>query len=362
MTIAEWGSMIMKCVEVLRGALCARAIAVLATSFIPCGVGARTWHVPSECPTIHAGLDSASYGDTVLVAPGTYLKTDDPETWIHPGPGVCLKSEEGPEVTIIELCSTTLGIDLTGCEGAVVSGFTVRFGSGPGCSPPGPTKGINLFECTDVVVESCVVENVGVGIKVSGLSQSWDKPVIRDNTIRHCSYGVLCWDVWHPGRPRFSGNVITDCGHGVDVENSSPYFDSCEIAHNTWFGMGYHGRCGGNVRSSVIAHNGGSGVEISTDPSGATPGFNGSWLPEEANDFYDNGAWDIWYAHSGDWDLVMAIYNYWGSDCPDFASKIHGRVNYNPWMDSTHTEVFVDEDCQEATEPTTWGSIKSLFR
>ena len=102
-------------------------------------VWARTWHVPSECPTIHAGLDSASSGDSVLVAPGTYLKTDDPETWVHPGPGVRLVSEGGPDVTIIEFCSSSIGILLNQCEGARVCGFTVRFGSGPGCwNPPAP--------------------------------------------------------------------------------------------------------------------------------------------------------------------------------------------------------------------------------
>jgi hypothetical protein len=112
----------------------------------------------------------------------------------------------------------------------------------------------------------------------------------------------------------------------------------------------------------VIAHNQGDGVVICSDPPLASPDFNGSWLPEEANDIYDNGGWDIWYEHSGDWALVMAIYNYWGSNCPNFAAKIHGRVDYSPWMDSTHTEVLTESNCPDAAESSTWGAIKSMYR
>ena len=81
------------------------AIAPLATA-IP-----ATLRVPSEYPTIQAGIDTAASGDTVLVAPGRYIDYE-----VRPGPvgtgqsavahlrgGVVLMSEAGPETTTMEL-------------------------------------------------------------------------------------------------------------------------------------------------------------------------------------------------------------------------------------------------------------------
>ena len=49
----------------LSAALCACALSLQAA--------ATTIHVPADEPTIQAGIDAASVGDTVLVAPGTYV-------------------------------------------------------------------------------------------------------------------------------------------------------------------------------------------------------------------------------------------------------------------------------------------------
>jgi hypothetical protein len=338
----------------------------LVALLMPGTVAARTWHVTPDstgltCP-IKAALDSASYGDTVLVAPGTYLRTDDHETWVRPGPGVTLTSEAGPEMTTIEFCNTGVGIGLINCEGARVSGFTVRFDAKPGCGFPGGwLMGINCTECTDVVVEDCVIEHVTYGIYVWGESQSWWKPCFRDITIRNCAYGISCWDVHNPSRPLFEDVSISDCQGGVDVLESEPNFESCTITFCSDYAMTYLGHCGGNCDKCLIAHNQ-EGVRIYSDPPLAAPSFNGSWLPENANDFYDNVGWDIYYEHTAPQSLVMAIWNYWGEECPDFSSRVHGRVDYTPWTDSTHTRLLNPEVCAQATEPSTWGAIKAMFR
>jgi len=326
-------------------------------------LAARTWYVPSQCPTIHAGLDSASYGDTVLVAPGTYLTTDDSSTWIRLKPGVSLVSEEGAEVTIIELCNAGIAVMFEECEEASISGFTIRFGSGPGCEyPPSPPIGVKSYNCTDIIVENCVIENLCYGIYAKGVSHEWWKPIFRNNIIRNCAYGIACGEIYDPGRPLFQDNIIRDCNSGVWVYNSSPLFEGNQIVHNDEHGMEYWEYCGGGCIRNTIAHNAHGGVYIYADPPLASPSFNGSWLPQDANDFYGNGNFDIWYDHSPGRACVMALYNYWGTNCPDFESKLHGEIYYSPWVDSTHTVILNEDDCPGATNSTTWGTIKAMFR
>jgi hypothetical protein len=112
----------------------------------------------------------------------------------------------------------------------------------------------------------------------------------------------------------------------------------------------------------VIAHNQGEGVHIDVTPITAVPGLS-SWIPEDANDFYDNGSYDVWY---DDTTCVWGIdvrYNYWGSNCPDFTHRLRGCAFYNsPWVDATHTKTLRPSDCPGATEPTTWGAIKAMFK
>ena len=324
---------------------------------------ARTWYVPSEYPTIHAGLDSASYGDTVLVAPGTYYRTEDPETRINPGPGVHLVSQSGPDVTTIESCSG-VGVKFENSEGASLSGFTVRYGPSPDCEPlMAPGSAVYCFECTDVIVENCILEHTSYGIKVNGASQGWWKPVFRNNTIRDCVAGIYCTEVYEPERPLFQGNFITQCNRGAEIWNSSPSFDANRIVNNREWGAEFFNHCGGNWTRNVIAYNVSGGVYVNVDPPLATPDFNGGWEDALANDFYGNGGFDISYIHGGGLTgPLMAIYNYWGSRCPDFEHKLNGDVKYSPWVDSTHTERIYVVDCPGATEPSTWGSIKALFR
>ncbi len=75
--------------------------------FAVSSLGANTVQVPADQPTIQAGIDSASAGDTVLVADGIYrgAGNENRDIDFH-GKAVVLMSENGPESCIIDAQAT----------------------------------------------------------------------------------------------------------------------------------------------------------------------------------------------------------------------------------------------------------------
>lgn len=91
----------------------------------PDHASATVRRVPSQYPTIRAGVQAAVNGDTVLVAPGTYEGERDIDFL---GRQIVLVSEGGPSVTIIPVNSWNSAFDLHSGEPptTVIRGFTIR--------------------------------------------------------------------------------------------------------------------------------------------------------------------------------------------------------------------------------------------
>jgi predicted outer membrane repeat protein len=215
-----------------------RQVAIFLFLSLPCL--ATTIHVPADQPTIQAGIDAASAGDTVLVACGTY-------TWVGEGSGVdsvlirmksniTLRSETG-----IENCTTIDAqqqgrvfecVDLnssTSIEGfTILGGFSTTFGGGMSCE--------NAF----LSILNCLfVENVAVDLG-GGLYCDASSPTLRNCTFERNSVllfwggGLYCFE----SSPEMIycniiGNTAGSDGGGVFFRvNSSPYLESCFFEAN----------------------------------------------------------------------------------------------------------------------------------
>jgi len=100
--------------------------AAISAALMITAPSAAVIRVPSDKPTIQAGIGAALNGDTVLVASGTYVENID-----YRGKAVAVISEGGAASTTISpdnLVTYTINISSVSGGTAVLKGFTIRDG------------------------------------------------------------------------------------------------------------------------------------------------------------------------------------------------------------------------------------------
>src|SRR6185503_9299538 len=134
--------------------------ATLLIHAAPQGMAQRTLHVsqtsPSPTPpyatwdtaahTVQEAVDAASDGDTVLVAEGEYLLTNQ----VTVAKGIFLRSDAGPSQTILNGQNSVRCLWVSNSV-AVVDGFAMRAGG----SDESGAGGVFLVEAT---VQNCIVD------------------------------------------------------------------------------------------------------------------------------------------------------------------------------------------------------------
>ncbi len=223
----------------------------LACMLMASSIGAAIIHVPDNQPTIQAGINSAvEYVDTVLVADGVYTGEGNRDIDFG-GKAVVLKSQNGPESTIID------------CEGdstnphrgfifntdedfmTVVQGFTIRngfmyiddttitYGGGVRCDSTSPT-------IVDCIIEGCWAM-MGGGISCNGASPRLVDCIIRSNYCYLWGGGMQC----SQSSPILSGCLFQDdtsrhSGGAIYMQdNSFPSITDCRFETNfSWGGTG----------------------------------------------------------------------------------------------------------------------------
>lgn len=251
--------------------------------------GATVWPV-SDWARMQETIDSAAYGDTVLVAPGTYKR-------VILRNGIRLISEKGPEETLLKHNTFYVVQGEKVDSLAVVEGFTIDGVKG--------AEGVVYAEESSFTVRNCVISGGWSGVRAL-----YSDLRIEGCTIRDCQNGIYLFE---------SGGIVAEndiqlCMKALMI-----------ISSNTRV-----------LRNSITRNSLGIHVEKHSEPQ-----IGGTLAT--ANRIWNNAAEalrnDGFQKQSGirTWKpMTLSVpFNYWGSDCPDSTRLFRGGVEYKPWVDET---------------------------
>ena len=185
-----------------------RSILMLFPAALLCLAGVI--RVPSEQPSIQAGLNAAGTGDTVLVAADTY-----PERVTWPAvDGIHLLSEQGAEATVIDAEGSGRVLTMNAIaytSATVVEGFTITNGKQTGGAAGIDCQGAPVFRCNRVVDNLALQYSYGGGVHAVGAPVFERNLFLRDSLqvrdIPGFRYGGA---VYCSGPGVFYGNVFRD--------------------------------------------------------------------------------------------------------------------------------------------------------
>jgi WD40 repeat protein/serine/threonine protein kinase len=228
----------------------------------PSESSAEVIKVPGDQPTIQAGIDAASNGDVVKVAPGTYLETID-----FIGKAITVSSTGGAAVTIIDGGGAFHVVQCVSGEGpgSVLDGFTITGGNAVGDFPHDRGGGMTNANGSSPKVANCTftgnTATSGGGMSIDDdSSPKVSNCVFEDNRADSAGGGMAC----------FGGHAtMIDCtfrrntagvfdGGGIGCfESSTVTTIGCTFQGNTangGGGMGVHGSSASVVGCRFVAN------------------------------------------------------------------------------------------------------------
>ncbi len=235
--------------------------------FFSMALYATTIHVPLDQPSIQAGIDSATSGDTVLVSVDVFTGASNKNIDFS-GKSILLISEKGEDSTIIDCQGEGRGFCFDSGEdtSSIVKGFTIRNGSVGHDS----TGGGILCSWADPSILNCIIDGCSAG-KGSGIACDNCSPIIdscyicnSDSTRATSGGGIYC----RYASPKIRNTQVVH-NHGlhtvIDLEMlSSPLIYNCNFSFNEAYSSVidcYH-YSSPTITNTIISNNIGDGIRL----------------------------------------------------------------------------------------------------
>jgi parallel beta-helix repeat protein len=256
---------------------------------------AATLRVPGDFKGVQEAVQEATYGDTILVSPGTY------KVQARLRSGVKVLSTDGPDSTVLWNRRWHI-LQLNGCDlETEISGFTLE------------GKGCNI--CLPCTTGTPVITNNVIRNSWDGINMFKCNAFIKGNTISGCNRGIHM----EYSDPELIENVIIHNGDGISLVGASPVIARCTLDRNSRailiFGHSY----------PTI------GGSLATANDILTNGFT----------VYNEGLRIDGSMYTDQREVAVATYNYWGTDCPD-GTRNRGEVVFKPWANAAHDSVITE--------------------